>query len=160
MIRTIRRIYLVFDGIIEHTLAIMLVVMVVNVAFNVFTRYVFYLPIIWAEEFARYIMIWFAYLGMGLALRDHDHVSLVVVKELASPSIRKVIDFIINMFILSFLVLLTYLSLKYMDRLKGQTSPAMGISMQVPYFSVCAGAFLMVAQQIKRTIIELKDGNS
>jgi TRAP-type transport system small permease protein len=153
-----RRLYRVIDGITENLVAVMLAVMVINVSINVLTRYVFFYPVIWAEEFARYIMIWFAFFGMSLALRDHDHVAITIVKDLFPPPVRRVIHIVLDLLILGFLVLLLYQSLRYMGRLRSQTSPAMGISMQIPYFSVTLGAFLMVLQQIKRIVLTVVGG--
>jgi len=156
----VRRVYTIVDRATEMAVAIMLAIMVINVALNVITRYVFFYPIIWTEEFARYIMIWFAFLGMGIALRDHGHVAIIALKQVFSERGRKAVDLLIDIAILAFLILLCYLSLRYMNTLKDQTSAAMGISMQIPYFSVTAGSFLMVLQQIKRTIQTATRGNS
>lgn len=155
-----RRLYRVIDGITENLVAVMLLAMVINVSISVLTRYVFYYPVIWAEEFARYIMIWFAFFGMSLALRDHDHVAITIIKDSLPPPVRRVIHVLLDLLILGFLVLLLYQSFRYMGRLSNQTSPAMGLSMQIPYFSVTAGAFLMLLQQIKRIVLTVTGESS
>ena len=48
---------------------------------NVITRYVFNFSIIWAEEFSQYLMIWIAYLGAGLALREGRHVAVEMLQD-------------------------------------------------------------------------------
>ena len=160
MVVIARRLYRIIDAATENLVALMLLIMVVNVTINVLTRYVFFYPIIWAEEFARYIMIWFAYFGMSLALRDHDHVFITALKDLFHPIVRRGIHILIDLLILAFLLLLFYHSLRYMGRLDGQVSAAMGISMQIPYFSVTLGAVLMILQQLKRTIITITKGGA
>ncbi len=158
MKEALSRLYRGLDTVTENALAIMLAVMVANVALNVFTRYVFYLPIIWAEEFARYIMIWFAFFGMSLAVRDNDHVFITIVKDSLPPFFRRAVELLIDVLVLVFLVVLLIQAIKYMDGLGNQTTPAMSISMRIPYFSVLIGAILMGLQQIKRAVLTFQGG--
>ena len=51
---------------------LMMAVMATLVFVNVVARYVFNFSIIWAEEVSQYLMIWIAYLGAGLALREKN----------------------------------------------------------------------------------------
>ena len=49
---------------------------------NVVTRYLFNNSIIWVEELTQYEMIWVAYLGAGLALREGRHVAVDTLRYL------------------------------------------------------------------------------
>ena len=51
----------------------MMAVMTTLVFVNVVARYMFNYSIIWAEEISQYLMIWIAFLGAGLALREGRH---------------------------------------------------------------------------------------
>ena len=60
---------------------LMMAVMATLVFVNVVTRYVFNFSIIWAEEVSQYLMIWIAYLGAGLALREGRHVAVEMLQD-------------------------------------------------------------------------------
>jgi len=60
---------------------IMMAVMATLVFVNVVARYVLNFSIIWAEEVSQYLMIWIAFLGAGLALREGRHVALELLHD-------------------------------------------------------------------------------
>lgn len=51
-------------------------VMTVEVLTGVFFRYVLNAPIKWGEELARLMMVWMGLLGIGIALKDGEHMGL------------------------------------------------------------------------------------
>ena len=57
-------------------LILLLATMAVLVIANVISRYVFLHSFTWVEEASRYLMIWAAFLGAGLALRVGGHIAV------------------------------------------------------------------------------------
>ena len=66
----------------EVVVVLMGAVMVVLVVANVFCRYVLGFSVTWAEEFSQYLMVWIAFLGGGLALRQGRHVAVEMLQDL------------------------------------------------------------------------------
>ena len=83
--------------------------MAVLVFLNVITRYVFNHSIIWVEELTQYEMIWVAYLGAGLALREGRHVAVDTLQDRLPALPRKLLRTLIAAAIAVFLIALTTL---------------------------------------------------
>lgn len=56
---------------------------------NVIGRYVFLVPIIWAEEVLVFIMIWCVMLGATLVTWENAHLRMDALYHLASPRVRR-----------------------------------------------------------------------
>ena len=60
--------------VIENTMGmVILTVMVVIVALQVASRYLFPSPISWTEEASRYCLIWLTFLGASMVIRTKGH---------------------------------------------------------------------------------------
>src|SRR4051812_28683428 len=59
---------------------------------NVVARYVFFLPIVAAEEILQYMNVWIVVLGLATITRDNRHLQMDVVYQLMSPAVRRAAD--------------------------------------------------------------------
>lgn len=91
----------------------MVLVMFLLVFTNVVTRYVFGFSLNWAEELARYLMIWTGYLGAGLAMREGRHVAIEYLQERLPRPMALALRAIIGVVILLFMGTLAYLGYQY-----------------------------------------------
>src|SRR3546814_379287 len=67
----------------------LMLVMTILVFANVVLRYLFNSSLTWVEELTRYMMIWVAYLGAGLALRAGTHVAVEVLQDvMPAPAVK------------------------------------------------------------------------
>lgn len=64
------------DRWLEHTVAVLLGAMVLNVSWQVFTRFVLREPSTYTEELARFLLIWSGLLGACVAWRRRMHLSI------------------------------------------------------------------------------------
>ena len=119
---------------------------------NVVLRYVFLLPIYWAEEFVRYLMVWLIFIGASQVTQWGGHVAVDIVPRLLSKRGNAVLAFAVNVVCILFCVLLAYLSIKQMMRVKGagQISPALEIPMWIAYLSIPAGTILMFIRFVQQ----------
>jgi C4-dicarboxylate transporter DctQ subunit len=131
--------------------------MVSNVALGVFYRYVLNNSLSWTEELARYLMVWFAFIGMAIAFRDESHVNVSFVVNLFPSSVRQIIKIISYLLVLLFLATLFSQSLKVFKIVKVQTSPSIQIPMIYPYFSVTFGSLLMMIEVIYIIFTNIRD---
>ena len=65
-----------FDKLEEILLGAGLALMGLSVALQIFMRYVLNMPLVWSEEFARYIFVWITFLGAGYGVRKGIHISM------------------------------------------------------------------------------------
>jgi len=64
------------DRFIEMTLILIMSLMVINVLWQVFTRFVIGDPSPYTEELARYLMIWIGILGAAYISGKNNHISI------------------------------------------------------------------------------------
>lgn len=111
---------------------------------NVLMRYVFNQSIFWVEEFTQIQMIWVAYLGAGLALREGRHVAVDMLQDLLPLPFRKTIRGVIALAMALFLIALFVLGLQIAEFTWEQETPAMGLPAGLPYLGIPIGAAAML----------------
>lgn len=122
--------------------ASLLAAMSVLVFGNVVGRYVFGTSLAWVEEASRYMMIWCAFLGAGLALRAGAHIAVELLPD-ALPRIparflRATIALIVGLF----LAVLVWLGLEYAAFARLQRTPVLRLSMGILYLVIPVGSAL------------------
>lgn len=117
--------------------------MTVVVLLGVFTRYVLNDSLAWIEELARYSMIWLSWLGGGLALRRGAHIAVEFFTDALPQSVRSVVIFAGRVGVFFFLGVCLWYGVDLTSRVSAQSTIALGISMQIPYAAIPAGALLM-----------------
>jgi TRAP-type C4-dicarboxylate transport system permease small subunit len=111
---------------------------------NVVMRYVFNQSIFWVEEFTQIQMIWVAYLGAGLALREGRHVAVDMLQDLLPAPLRQAIRWFIAIAMALFLATLVVLGVQIAEFTWGQETPAMGLPAGLPYLGIPLGAAAML----------------
>jgi C4-dicarboxylate transporter DctQ subunit len=86
------------------------------------------------------------------------HVAVDIVPRLLSKRGNAILAFVVNVICILFCVLLAYLSLKQMLRVKGagQISPALEIPMWIAYLSIPAGTILMLIRFVQQLWMRLQ----
>lgn len=147
--RIFRWLYDNINRVVDYLIVGILILMIIDVSVGVFYRYVLNNAIAWVEEVSRYLMIWVAYLSMGMVLRDEQHVGVEFVVNWLPAGGRKVVKVISHLVIGIFLLVVFVQAIKYTRILSIQRSPATQVPMIFPYLSVTIGAFLMFMENVK-----------
>ncbi len=155
-VKIINMFYRLLKFIENNLVVILLGIMVVNVSVGVFCRYVLNNSLSWTEEFARYLMVWFAFIGMAIAYRDESHVNVGVIVDLFPSFFRQLIKIISYLVILWFLSILFFQTFKVLRVVSIQRSPAIRMPMMYPYLSVTFGSFLMAIEVIRLIVISTR----
>lgn len=124
---------------------IMMAVMATMVFVNVVARYVFNFSIIWAEEVSQYLMIWIAYLGAGLALREGRHVALEMLHDCLPVAVSRRVRMAVGCLVLAFLGAVTVLGFQFAVFVWNQETPVLNISLGIPSLAIPIGALLFAA---------------
>lgn len=127
----------------EAVIVAMGAVMVVLVIGNVFCRYVLNFSLVWAEEVSQYLMVWVAFLGAGLALRQGRHVAVEMLQEQLPSGARRGLRWGLLAAVLAFLVATTVLGCMFAWFARDMETPVLNISMAIPYAAVPIGCALL-----------------
>jgi TRAP-type C4-dicarboxylate transport system permease small subunit len=127
---------------------LMMAVMATLVFINVIARYVFGVSIIWAEEVSQYLMIWIAYLGAGLALREGRHVALEMLHECLAAALSRKVRMVIGGLTLAFLGMVAVLGFQFVVFVWSQETPVLNISLGIPSLAIPIGALLFAVHLV------------
>lgn len=128
-------------------LCAMLLGMLSCVFANVVSRYLFAVSFGWAEEAARFLMIWTVFLGVGLALRHGLHVAVTLLPDAVPPLRRPLFWLGFSVTFVFFMLLLRY-GLDYATFAARQRSTILRLQMYWVYMAVPIGAGLALAHML------------
>lgn len=137
-----------FVGANRGVIFLMMAVMATLVFVNVITRYVFNFSIIWAEEVSQYLMIWIAYLGAGLALREGRHVAVEMLQDRLPTALGRRLRMAVGGLVLIFLGVVTVLGFQFAVFVWNQETPVLNISLGIPSLAIPIGALLFAAHLV------------
>lgn len=92
------------DKITKYVLVFLMGLLVVDVVWQVFTRYVIGTPSVFTDELARFLLIWVSFLGAAYASGQHMHLSIDLLSPRLSPAGQKKLAIIIHLVVLLFVV--------------------------------------------------------
>ncbi len=121
---------------------VMMGTMALLVFANVVSRYLFNHSLVWVEELTQYQMIWIAWLGAGLALREGRHVSVDLLEDALPDGARRVLRGAIALTMLGFLLALGWYGMQIVAFTWNQETPMLGVRTGIPYLGIPIGALL------------------
>ena len=136
------------NKIVLNLLGIFLAVMSLAIVFQVISRFLFQFPIPWSEELTRYLMVFCIFLGAGYAVRHSRLIGIEYVQQLLTKNGRKIAAFLVHLAIIFFLTFVVLISKDMLLTVKNQASPAMQISMIIPYGAIPLGAILGILNAV------------
>ena len=129
--------------------------MVLNVVWQVASRYILSDPSSFTDELARFLLIWIGLLGSAYASGKHVHLGVSILESKLNVQNRKRLGRVINILILLFSIsalvvggcMLVYISFRL-----GQTSSALKLPLGVVYTVVPLSGFLITYYAISDLI--------
>lgn len=149
------------DKILGHILAFIMGIMVLNVLWQVFTRFVIGSPSSFTDELARYLMIWVGVLGAAYISGRRMHVAIDLLPAKLNKEgqikLKVFINIIIIVFCLAALVI-GGLRLVYITYTLEQYSPALQIPLAIVYLVIPISGILIIYYKVsdiihKKTIL-------
>ena len=120
-----------------------LAVMAMVVGWNVSLRFLTNNSLPWADEVARYTMIWMVFLGAGLALREGAHVALGSLQSALPPRLAWTLRLAVLALLLVFFLVMIWMGWDYMQRARFQMSAALRLKMSWVYAAMPVGFALL-----------------
>ena len=139
------------DKILGRTLVVIMSIMVINVLWQVFTRYVTGNPSSFTDELARYLMIWIGILGAAFVSGKNMHVAIDILPSRASVKTQKKIKTIVTLIIILFVFFAFIVGgsrLVYISHILGQQSPALQIPLAVVYLIIPISGLLIIYYKV------------
>lgn len=127
------------DKILSNFLVVLMVAMVLDVSWQVFTRFITRHPSSFTEELATFFMIWIGLLGAAYALRQNAHLGIDILTQKMPPDKKLKWEFFIysNVILFSLLVMIWGgIRLVYITFYLKQVSAALQVPMGAIYLVV------------------------
>ena len=136
---------------VDYIAAILLTAMTVVVFLQVLFRYWLHLPLDWGEEVSRYLFVWSAMLGAGIATKRGAHFGIDFLVKILPPFAQKGIAIGVNLCVCALMGLIAVQGTRLVIFNLSQISPTLFIPMGFPYAAVPACALLMLIYTIADT---------
>lgn len=122
-------------------LAVQLVIMFMEIV----SRYIFKHSFIWVEELARYLFIYFIFLGAGYGVSTHSHVTVDILVQKLPAKAAKVVEIIATLIWFALAAWMTYLCASFTNTVKarGTISTAMHLPLWIVYLAMPLGFAVM-----------------
>jgi TRAP-type C4-dicarboxylate transport system permease small subunit len=144
------------DRVLGGVLILLMALAVVNVLWQVFTRYVLSDPSSYTEEAARYLLVWISVLGAAYALGSNMHLAIDLLPSMMrGRAIGRLIETLISGVVFLFsLAVFVYGGSVFLVRSwqGGETSPAFGIPVAIVYAALPAAGLLMLLYAVINTL--------
>lgn len=143
----------------EYILMITFPLMLLFVFSATISRYFQIGSLTWAEEAARYLMIWLAFAGISLGFKKNAHLGLSFFVNRFSYLGQKILYFVRAILILVFGVLISYYTaLIIINQMSNpQLSPSMGIPIWWVYLAILFGSIMIILRTIQMVVVAVKE---
>lgn len=139
------------DQYLGYVLALIMAVMVINVIWQVFTRFVMGTPSSFTDELARYLMIWVGVLGAAYVSGKRMHVAIDILPGRLSKNNQVKLKIIVNCIVIIFCfaaLVFGGFRLVYITYVLEQHSPALQIPLAVVYMIIPISGILIIYYKI------------
>src|SRR5699024_10847851 len=135
------------DLILSRILIIIMGLMVINVLWQVFSRYISGSPSSWTDELSRYLMIWVGILGAAYVSGKNMHVAIDYLPSKLSEKPRKRLETVVHIIVLLFALFALVVGgirLVHISFTLGQTTAALGMPLAVVYMVIPLSGLLII----------------
>lgn len=125
-------------------LVLLLGAMALIIFANVVLRYTTSASIEWAEEVARYLMVWLTFVGAGPVLRYGGHIAVENLQDALPARAAQALRVLIAALLFGFFGFMVWFGVLYVERAQYQMTPTTQISMGWVYAAMPVGGLLLI----------------
>jgi TRAP-type C4-dicarboxylate transport system permease small subunit len=133
---------------LDLTVIALMAALVIDVLWQVASRYVARQPSAWTDELATLLVIWLALLGASAAFGRNAHLGMDFLTQHLTPQQRRITEAIAHLMVATFATLILILGgihLVQLTWLTNQVSPALGVKMGHVYLALpISGCFILL----------------
>lgn len=137
----------------EVLLVLVACVLVIITFYGVFMRKAFNDPPTWQYELSIVLFSWLTFIGAALAFKRHEHIKLDFIESRLQGVSRKILEILIQLFVLVFLVIGLFGGMQVVGQTIAQKYTTIGIPVATFYsaFAVCmVMSFVFTAERIMK----------
>ena len=149
----------IIDRILEIFLIFILSILVLDVLWQVASRYLFADPSKFTDEVAGFLLIWVSLFGAAYVSGKNQHLAINILADRLHGHRRKVLRITINVIIVLFVIFVFLVGgtwLIYTRFHLGQISPALELPLGYVYLVLPLSGLFIVYYSVDNTLIELK----
>lgn len=139
------------DKVLSYLLIAIMSVMVLNVLWQVFTRFVIGTPSSFTDELARYLMIWVGILGAAYAAGKDMHIAINVLTQKFNKETQQKLAAIVKIMVILFALTAMVIGgsrLVYVTYVLNQLSPALQIPLAYVYLVIPLSGLVIIYYKI------------
>ena len=143
------------DKALESTIILLMAANVINVLWQIFTRFVLKDPSSFTEELARYLLIWVGLLGAGYAVSKKLHLAIDIIPGRLEGKNRLILDIAVEsvIFLFAFLVLVIGgIRLVGITLMLNQVSAALQIKMGYVYLALPLSGLIIMFYSLEKIL--------
>lgn len=140
----LRQIFNTVQNVSKAVIGICMIVMMVVIFVQTSTRYLIFYSIPWSEEVSRYLYVALTLLGLNLAITSKQLVRIDIIDNYLNGNSLKALNIVRAALSVIITATFFYSSFGMIDVSQFQSSPALGMSMQIMY-SIIGIGFLLSA---------------
>lgn len=122
----------------------------VFMALQIVTRYVFNSPLKWTEEITRNCAVWLTFVGGVIMVREHAAISIDAISNLLPGKMQKVLLCCTTFLCLVFFAILAYYGMAFVSMNRNIRSLVTGFNMSAVYSVIPVCAVLMAVNMIRK----------
>jgi TRAP-type transport system small permease protein len=133
-----------FMALVRSALAALLGLMACVIFANVLSRHLHWGALVWAEEVARYAMVWLTFLGIGPVFRSGGHIAIENLQDAVPSSVARTLRLGIWLGMVALAVGLVLFGWQYMGRAQFQLTASTQVSFRWVYAAMPAGGLVLL----------------
>jgi TRAP-type C4-dicarboxylate transport system permease small subunit len=146
------------DRILDGLTISLLLVLLLVVGLQIFSRYVLNHSLFWSEELARYLFIYLVFLGSAIVLRQRRHIQVSFFMERLPPPLRRFVSILVDLLLLAFAGTVCWQSIKLAMLVWTVPTAAMLVPWTFVYLGILLGMAAMVVGVLGRLWAHLTGG--
>lgn len=128
-----------------------------SVLAQIIFRYIFLVSLNWVDEFARYGLVWFVFMGGAASIDSIEETCVTYLKQKIPHSILRWIELLFHASMVFFLVVLIRTGLEFAEMGKlARTLSLGGISQYIPFMAIPVGSVFIAFSYAVRTITDFR----
>ena len=150
------------DKIVGTMLMVIMAVMVINVTWQVFSRYVLQSPSSFTDELSRYLLVWLGMLGAAYVAGQGNHLAIDILPTKLTGEAKRKLLMVINLVIILFVIPVMIMggaNLVYITYILEQKSATLQLPLAYVYMMIPFSGLLVLFYQLAdlTTLIKKQD---
>lgn len=150
-----KRPFAVIDRTVEWIITALFSLMVVVGGMQVVSRYLLKHSLSWSEECQKYLHIWMIFLAIPLAYKHGSHIGMNIVKDRLPKSVQFLLTILFDALWFVFGAAMVFYTRPLMVVARGQTSPGLGLRMDLVYSCVAVGGAYLALMAARNIVTHL-----